>query len=100
MTIRIASPDFCVSSSSIDELKRCKTFKARLIGPGIDAVRKFALIELDDDPLIADCITGTIYRHDGLHHTSSRVFVTDFPMVAARDVPKWLSIDKAKRSDQ
>lgn len=96
MSIRITHPDWCVSAGSIESLQRCKTFKARLIGPGINAIKKFAVLELDGEPLIADCITGTIYNADGLH-VSSPLRVTDFPMVKASEIPLWLLAAKVEK---
>lgn len=96
MSIRITHPDWCVASGSIESLRKCKTFKARLVGHGIDAVKRFAMLDLDGEPLIADCITGTIYDADG-KHVSSSLRVTEFPLIRARDIPLWLGGSEAKR---
>lgn len=97
MTIRVTFPEFCVAAGSVEALKRCKTFKARLIGPGINAIKRFAMLEIDGDPLIADCVTGTVYDADG-RHISSVLRVTDFPRISPHDIPLWLKAEAAERS--
>lgn len=83
--VTMSSSGLCIEANSCKSLRRLRGFQARLVGQGIDQVRKFVPVLINDELHIADVVTGTIFDKHGAHHTDVHLQVIEMPKQSVRD---------------
>lgn len=79
LSIGLATDGFCIGATSIAPLLKCPTVMGTVVGKGIRARRKFAVLEIAGKRYLAHTITGTLFDHNGEHNNDVHLRVVDFP---------------------